>query len=409
MFATIIQLVLVVLIVYFAWNALVKKVPPPPPPKPPEKKQEPVIIYPPPAPPPPAPPPAPPAKPKFQPRDYLAWFGLFLIVIFILMAFTTPNNPSVIQLGSIITFPLKPLGFALFMFFLALFGGGIKNYGITKEGKNQLYWGFFVLAFFSLPFVAGWLSQQGELTALNAMQVANREKVGAIVLLGQQTTTLNLLNPNQIQLAEASDRLLQTAQVYKRQRSLGSNPFIVVSAGPRAELLSDDPKQVNLIEARDIAKILVQLGIPREAIILEPTGVDIRTSALAVRNMVRDGIISKRVILVSSALNIQRARQAFAQVGIETIPVPAGFYSFQAGTIPKIMVDVSPPGACEDTVKIAIRDLRQLKLSDFIANVDSLLVSSRIINEFWTWVYYLLRGWLAPTVDAVPQGTYIKC
>jgi uncharacterized SAM-binding protein YcdF (DUF218 family) len=375
MFLNIIQLMLLGLLVYIVWNVLV------------DRK----------------------AGDKVKPRAYLAWVGFFIILLFVLVAFVSPFNGTVIDFGALFTFPLKPLGLPLFLLFLAL--GGIEKGGIKKEAQNYIWAAFLILVFFSQPLVATWLAQQGELEALNAAQIAaqRREPVGAIVLLGQSTTQLNLLEPNQVQLTDTSTRILQTAEEYARQRALGSSPLVVVSAGARPGFNTSVPSDVNLVEARDIARLLVRLGVPREAILLEPTGTDFRSSALAVRSLVQDGVIPKRVILVAPALGIQRARQAFALLGVETLPSPAGFLSFQSGAIPKILVDVFPDPACKGFVNISVRDLRQLRIADFISNADSLFISNRVVNEFWTSVYYLLRGWLASGVEPIPQVRDIPC
>jgi uncharacterized SAM-binding protein YcdF (DUF218 family) len=353
---------------------------------------------------------------KLKPRPYLAWFGLFLILIFLFWAFSSPNTSAAIDFGNLITFPLKPLGLGLFLLFLAI-SGGIKGGGITKEAAAYVRAAFGVLVFFSIPLIASWLAQQGEIEALNAAQIAaqRQEPVSAIVLLGQGTTQLNLLDPNQIQLTDTSDRILVTAREYRRQRAIGSNPVVIVSAGNRggyydsvssadwfmpsaiASSNSDGSRKDHLAEARDIARILVQMGVPQENILLNPSGVDFRSSALAVDKFIDEGRIQKRVILVAPALGMQRARQTFAQLGIETLPSPAGFLSFQSGAVPTILVDVLPSKACKNAVNVTIRNLRPLRLSDFISNADALLISNRVVNEFWSSVYYLLRGWLAPS------------
>jgi uncharacterized SAM-binding protein YcdF (DUF218 family) len=309
----------------------------------------------------------------------------------------------------VFTFPLKPLGLALFLMFLAF--GGMEKGALTKQGTNYIWAGFLVLLFFSQPLVASWLAQQGELEALNAAQLAARrnEPVGAIVLLGQSATQLDLLEPTQLQLTDTSARILQASEEYLRQRALGSNPIVVVSAGAREGFNPAKPTEVNLVEARDIGRLLVRLGVPRERILLEPSGVDFRESAVAVKNLVNQGQLPDRVILVTPALGMQRARQAFALLGIDTIPSPAGFLSFQSGAIPKILVDVSANPACKDEVNIAIRDLRQLRISDFVSNADSLFISTRVVNEFWTSVYYLLRGWLASGVEPIQQARSLPC
>jgi uncharacterized SAM-binding protein YcdF (DUF218 family) len=398
MFPAIIQLMLLGLLFYIVWNTFLKevkpkKMPPPPPAEimitqlPPKEKP-------------------PEGKTKIVPRDYLAWFGMVLISIYIFLAFTTPDSPSVIDFSVILTFALKPLGLALFLLFLTVVVE-IKAGKITDNGKNYIKVALVVLIFFGLPIISSWLAQQGELEAFQAAQVAVRreEHVSAIVLLGQDTTQLKLVAANQVELTDTSDRIVITAREYQRQLELGSRPVVVVSAGSRTGYPNNPQNsKINLIEARDIARLLVEQGIPRSAIILEPTGTDFRNSALAVQNMINDGLLpERRVILIGPALGMQRARQTFAKLGVETLPTPAGFLSFQTGTIGAVLVK-SFPDPCKQALTFSVRNLKQLKVEDFIPNVNSLLISNRVVNEFWTAIYYYMRNWLSSVgAEPVPQ------
>lgn len=346
-----------------------------------------------------------------KPRDYLAWFGLTLILLFLILSFITPNTPAVTTFGSILTFPLKPLGLAILLLFFGL--GEIKKREkdriISPKGINQIWAAFLILTIFSLPLVANLLAQRVQQDAIAGFNAAWRRKetVGAIVLLAHSATQLSLLAPNQLQLNDQSDRILQTVREYERQSDLDNFPKIVVSAGPKAGF--ESYSQLNPPEADQIAATLERLGISSEDILRERTGVDIRSSAEAIKKQFVDSHkISKRVILVTSALNMQRARQTFAQLGIDTIPSPAGFYNLQADSTPKVQVRTSQKGAC-DTLSISIQNARKTRISDLIPSPEGLLLSTRVINEFWTSVYYFLRGWLAPTVQPVPQLKDVGC
>ncbi len=390
MFLTLTQIMLFVLIAYLGWNAVLKPGAKPADAKPGEGK------------------PAGGGSGKRRPREYVAWLGAFIVFLSILLAFFSPNNPAIAEVWSVLSMPLKPLGLAILLLLFAV-GDGIRNGGITKDAERQVRWAFAILLVFSLPLISYLLVQLTESDSLAALQASanRREKVSAIVLLGQATTQLTFLEVNQIHLTDAGDRIIQTAREYKQQLRLGNYPLVIVSAGPRPGLKAD-PNKTTVAEANDITNVLVSLGVARDDIIPEPTGVDIRTSALAVSRLQQKGMIGKRVILITSALNMQRARQTFAQLGIETIPSPASFFTFQAGAIPKIRLTTTQKGAC-DSVTISFRNVRDVLFSDFVPNVESLLLSTRVINEFWSSVYYFLRGWLANRVEPVPQVTDVKC
>jgi len=341
---------------------------------------------------------------KSRPREYLAWLGALIVLLVVILSLLTPNNGAVVQVWSIISLPLKPLGLSILLLLFALMG--IKKGAITKEAEHYLKIVTALLLFFSIPIIAFLMVQLIESDSILALQAAahRQDKVDAIVLLGQATTQQPFLEANQIHLTDSGDRILQAAREYKQQLNLRNDAFIIVSAGPRPGQKLN-PNQPNIPEAFAIYSILKNLGIPASDISIEPTGLDIRTSAEAIK---RKYVGLNRVILVSSALNMQRARQTFAQLGISTIPSPASFYTFQAGGVPRIIFTSTQRDKC-DTISVTFRNAREVQFSDFMPNVDSLLLSTRVINEFWTSVYYFLRGWLSTTVDPVPLPQNIRC
>ena len=386
MFLTLTQVLLWVLLFYIVWQVLLKKDPTP---KPADAK------------------PAVPGSIPKKPRDYLAWLGAFIVFLSIIWAFLTPNSPVMAEIWSVISFPLKPLGLSILLFLFAL--GGIRSFGITKDAWKQLTAGFMILLISSIPLVGFFLTQLTEEYSLGALRASmNRhETFDAIVLLGQATTQMTIFEPNQVHLSDAGDRVLQAAREYQQQLNLGNEPLLIVSAGPRPGLKVHSRTPVPA-EADDIKKILQRLGVPGDSIFPERSGVDIRTSAEAVRKLVDKGLIDKRVILVSSALNMQRARQTFAQLGIETIPSPASFYTFQSGSIPKVQVYFSQKGTC-DSASLVFRNAREIQFSDFMPSVEGLLLTTRVVNEFWSSVYYFLRGWLAGIPSQPPQTKDAGC
>lgn len=323
---------------------------------------------------------------KLIAKSNLGWIIAIILFIFAVTGFINPNSNLAFSGVSLLTFPLKPLGLSILLLILAV--AGINKNGITKTAKHELWTALLILIIFSLPWVAYSLAQYAELEALQAFQ--QREKIctdvcpdgvigyqqhpGAIVLLGRGTTQANLPYRIQIQLTDTGDRILYTSQLYHQQRSLGNNPLVIVSAGPRADLAGDAK---NIIEANDIKKLLVTMGVPAEQIITETRSVDLRTSAEEVRKILVFEEVQSRVILVSSALNIRRATATFNELGIRVIPRPTNFYTFQNSSTPS----------------------RRLRLpNDFLPDAEALVISTRVIEEFWLSIYYFLRGWSTPIV-----------
>lgn len=305
---------------------------------------------------------------KVIPRTYLTLLGGLLLFAIIVLAFFFPNDPLVRSAWSILSFPLKPVGATIILLAAAL-NQGLKN-------RNLIVAALLILLFSSLPIVSGVLARPLELgeAAQIATTGAAATPPAAIVLLGRGTTQPNLPPRTQIQLTDTGNRIPYAAQLYQQQAAAGNPPIVIVSAGPREDFVGN---QNQTVEANDIAALLTQLGVPNDRIVRETRSRDLRTSAVEVDRILRArGIAGRPVILVTSAINSRRARLAFSDIGINVVARPTGFFTIQ-------------PGA---------RERLNIGVQSFIPSVESLTVSTRILEEFYTTIYYSLRGWLTPSV-----------
>lgn len=315
---------------------------------------------------------------KVIPKTYLTLLGGLFLFSIIVLAFFFPNERLVATAWSVLSFPLKPVGATILLLSVAL------NQGLKK--RNQVVAALLILLISSTPFFSTLLARSLELGEVSptartvraggggaapTAPAAQAQPAGAIVLLGQGTTQANLPPRTQVQLTDTGNRILYTAQVYRQQQSLGASPIVIVSAGPREEAGRDQAA-----EANDIATLLTQLGVPRERIVTEARSNDLRTSAQEVRSILsRRGIGGTRVIVITSGYNSRLARLTYTNAGINVISRPTNFIAVQPGT--------------RENFNIGIRS--------FIPSVEALGISTRIVDEFFTTMYYYLRGWLAPT------------
>lgn len=291
---------------------------------------------------------------KVIPRAYLTLLGGFLLFAIIVLAFFFPNDALVRTAWSVLSFPLKPVGATIVLLAAAL------NQGLKK---NLIMAALLILLISSIPFVSTVLARPLELGAFpRTAPAATAAPAGAIVVLAQGTTQPSLPPRTQIQLTdEGSNRLRRAAQLYQEQVNAGNQPIVIASAGQ---------------EANNVATVLSQFGVPQGQIVVESRSQDLRTSAEQVNGILRGrGIQNRPVLLVTSAINSRRASLAFSQVGINVVTQPANFVSTEPGT----------------------REARNITVQSFIPSVDALSVSTRILEEFYTTVYYSLRGWLSPT------------
>lgn len=294
---------------------------------------------------------------KVIPRAYLTLLGGFLLFAIIVLAFFFPNEPLVRTAWSVLSFPLKPVGATIVLLAAAL---------NQKLQRNLIVAALLILLLSSIPFVSTVLARPLELGEIPRVATTGTTApaAGAIVVLGQGTTQPSSPPRTQIQLtAEGSDRVRRAAQLYRDQVNTGNQPLVIASAGS---------------EADNLAAVLTQSGVPQGQIITESRGQDLRTSAVEVNRILRSrGIAGRPVFLVTSAINSRRARLAFSQADINVVTQPASFVSTEPRT----------------------REARNFNfdVQSFIPSVDALGVTTRIVEEFYTTIYYSLRGWLAPT------------
>lgn len=303
---------------------------------------------------------------KVIPKTYLTLLGGLLLFAIIVLAFFFPNEPLVRSAWNILSFPLKPVGATIILLASAL------NRGLQR---NLIMAALLILLFSSLPIVSSVLARPLELGEATQIAATGTPAAppAAIVLLGQGTTQPNLPPRTQIQLTDTGNRIPYAAQLYQQQVAAGNQPIMIVSAGPREGFIGN---QTQAVEANDIATLLTQLGVPRGQIVLETRSRDLRTSAVEVDRILRTrGTGGRPVILVTSAINSRRARLAFSDVGVNVVARPTGFFTIQ-------------PGA---------RERLNIGVQSFIPRVEALTVTTRILEEFYTTVYYSLRGWLTPT------------
>lgn len=293
---------------------------------------------------------------KVIPKNYLTVLGGFFLFAILVLAFFFPNERIISAAWSIISFPLKPVGATILLLSIAL------NQGLKQ--RNFVVSALLILLISSMPILANQLAQALELGEVRGARVTDvaapaNQTAGAIILLDRGTTRSNLPFQGQGQLLDT------TAQLYREQINLGSQPIVIVSAGVRGE-------------ANSIATSLSQIGVPRNQIVLETRSEDLRSSAEQVRGILRNrGIGNTRVILVTSGLNSRRARLTYNGVGINVISRPTNFVGFQSRA-----------------------QARQggIGVESFIPSVEALSITTRIIDEFFTSLYYYLRGWLPGTI-----------
>jgi uncharacterized SAM-binding protein YcdF (DUF218 family) len=131
-------------------------------------------------------------------------------------------------------------------------------------------------------------------------------------------------------------------------------------------LLSGGALEGKVSEARIMAKVLRQRGVPESALILENDSRYTYENAQFSDRVMQHAQL-KRALLVTSALHMPRALATFIQRGIDTLP---------ASSAPQITLPDDEP------------------LNPWLPHIRSLEASRTIIKEYLGLLGYRMRGWV---------------
>lgn len=240
---------------------------------------------------------------------------------------------------------ISPLGTFFVLVFLALFLYMIKLRRVCLASfVAAVVW----LWIWSMPVASdllrGWIEAQAGprwLTGLKPVEV--------MVVLGGGVSGAYLPQRPSPDLGRSADRVWHAARIYKE----GLAKRIILSGGivPTG----------NDSEAEAMRKFLADLGVPAGVMTLEKRSTCTTENALNVKELlVRTG--TEKVLLVTSALHMPRARRCFENVGLEVIPAPTDF----------------------EVIPVPLEVLR------FLPDAQALEGSSRAFKELLGWV---AAGW----------------
>lgn len=261
-----------------------------------------------------------------------------------------------VYLSKLLPLFVYPLG-------LTCIGLGLTLYWLWKYPRRaaiaaSLALGCLVLA--SNSWVSLQLIQSLEWRHLPPPELPQAE---AIVVLGGSLRPVSYPQPG-VHVSEAGDRVIHAARLFKA----GKAPLIVLSGG------RIDWKGGGSPESADMATLLMELGVPRQALLEDPTSLNTYQNAVNVKTILRNYDVN-RILLVTSAMHMPRSLAIFKKQGIEAIAAPTDFL-------------VTEQVLQERT------DSLQSAILNILPTADNLYYTSRAIKEYIGFVIYRLRGWL---------------
>ncbi|WP_420581180.1 YdcF family protein [Reichenbachiella sp.] len=178
-----------------------------------------------------------------------------------------------------------------------------------KKILRGLAFGLFI--FFTNPFIATVVINSWEPNAIQYDQVERTYSYG-IVLSG-------ITNPNRppfdrVQFNKGADRIVHAIDLYKK----GIIEKIMITGGS-GTLTFEGNK-----EAHAMRDFLLNFGVPQADILIEDKARNTRENALFTKELFTNP--SSKVVLITSAFHMYRAKKCFEKVGMDVMSFPTDHY-----------------------------------------------------------------------------------
>lgn len=255
-----------------------------------------------------------------------------------------------VYLSKILPLLVLPIGLVLELSFIALLlalTGKKKTSALVSFLALLLLWGA------SMPYVADRV--KGDLERdYPAVMMAEIPRSKCIVLLGGAVEPASPPRLD-IDMRDGVDRVRKAAQLF----NAGLASMIIVAGGNQPWSGFETP------EAASIKTLLVEWGVPEQAIVLEPDSLNTRENAFYSVALLEEHACGKP-LLVTSAAHMKRAVAAFARLRIDVFPV---------------------------STDVKVVDNPVLTVFDFLPDAEALLMTNDAVRErLGQWVYKL-NGW----------------
>ena len=208
------------------------------------------------------------------------------------------------------TWLLAPLGTAFCLIGLALLLAWRQRLRSSMVlGALALFW----LWAWSMPVLSYWLASwiENEIPQVPISSVAPAQ---AIVVLGGAVSP-PMIGKTEIDLGAAADRIWYAARLFHA----GKAPIVLLSGGGGGDI-----DRQAFSDARAMAVLLQDLGVPAKAFLLEEHSRNTRQNAAFSAALLKAHGI-KHILLVTSALHIPRAIPLFTARGLQVTPAPTDF------------------------------------------------------------------------------------
>ncbi|WP_207434514.1 YdcF family protein [Sabulibacter ruber] len=208
-------------------------------------------------------------------------------------------------LSKLLQYLVSPL---LWIIILLVLGLLFRNPAKKRKAYGA---GILLLLFFTNPFLLNeaWLAW--EPSPILMRDVAQYD--AAIVLTG--VTEVNKSPHDRVHYREGAERILDAIQLYK----MGKVKKIVISGGSGAI------KKVAKTEASNLQQTALYAGVPALDLLLEERSHNTRENVQFTKELLQGQRHLKKLVLITSAFHMRRAKGCFDKVGLPVDTFPADF------------------------------------------------------------------------------------
>ena len=188
---------------------------------------------------------------------------------------------------------------------------GLIIFGLIISSKKTSLAGIILLIICSIPIISNKLISYLELNYI-LKKPSNVETADAIVVLGGMVRTIKTGDVLGYEWDEASDRIFAGIDLFK----LNKAPTLILTRGKL-------PWSIGVPEGEYLRDVAIKLGVPKKNILLTENVENTDQEAKAIKKLFSTK--NPKVILVTSAFHMPRAKTVFEAAGLNVMPFPVDF------------------------------------------------------------------------------------
>jgi uncharacterized SAM-binding protein YcdF (DUF218 family) len=212
--------------------------------------------------------------------------------------------------------------------------------GITFKSNKINLSGVIILIFFSLPIISNKLISYLERNYV-IEDISTIEKADAIVVLSGMLKTIKVNDKLNYEFNDGVDRILSGIELFKNNKA----SLLILTKGQL-------PWSLGIPEGEYLRNFAINLGVPEQNILLTNSAQNTDQEAKSIKKILNSN--ETRIILVTSAFHMPRAKKIFEAYNIKVIPFAVDFINSHRKIV---FMDFLPSAASFNKSSFAIREL----------------------------------------------------